>query len=162
MNRSINQRANTVFDISWLTSFLHDHKTAFWWIAVGSGFVFFASLILVPWLAVRIPADYFATNRRPRMQFADEHPLLRWTGLILKNIVGWILVLAGLAMILLPGQGLLTIAIGVVMLDFPGKHNLESKIIRQKPIAKSIHWLRKKAGVEPLQLDTRGDEDHIK
>lgn len=139
--------------MSELSLLLHDHKDAVWWIAVVSGFVFVGSLVLVPWLIVRIPTDYFAEKRRPKTPFADEHPVLRWTGLIIKNIIGVALVLAGLAMILLPGQGLLTIAIGVLLLDFPGKHNLEGKIIRRKPIAKSINWVRAKAGVPPLQLD---------
>ena len=79
--------------------------------------------------------------------------MLRWTGLIVKNLVGAGLVLAGLAMLLLPGQGLLTIAIGVLLIDFPGKHNLEGKIIRVSPVLKSINWLRRKAKVAPLELE---------
>ncbi len=140
-----------MFDLpSWL---LHEHKHAVWWVAAFSGLVFVGSLVLVPWLVVRIPTDYFAKPRRPRIPFADQHPVLRWTGLIVKNLVGAGLVLAGLAMLLLPGQGLLTIAIGVLLIDFPGKHNLEGKIIRVSPVLKSINWLRRKAKVAPLELE---------
>ena len=133
---------------------LHDHKEAIGWIAVFSGLLFVGSLFLVPWLVVRIPKDYFAKPRRPRTLFADEHPLLRWTGLIIKNLVGVSLVLAGIVMIILPGQGLLTIAIGVLLMDFPGKHNLEGKIIRIGPVFRSINWLRNKANVPPLVLES--------
>jgi hypothetical protein len=132
---------------------LHDNKEAMWWIAALSGVIFVGSLILVPWLVVRIPEDYFAKPRRPRTPFSDEHPLLRWTGLILKNILGVLLVVAGIAMLLLPGQGLLTVAIGILLLDFPGKHKLERKVIRIGPVRISINWLRNKANVPPLLLE---------
>lgn len=138
--------------MSFLTALLHEHKEAIWWIAAFSGLVFVGSLVVVPWLAVRIPADYFVTKHRPKLPFADRHRLLRWTGLIVKNLTGTLLVLAGIAMIFLPGQGLLTVAMGVLLIDFPGKHNLEGKIIRWHPVLKSINWLRGKAGVEPLQV----------
>lgn len=132
---------------------LHDHKEAMWWIAALSAVIFVGSLILVPWLAVRIPEDYFAKRRRPRTPFADTHPFLRWIGLILKNILGVVLVIAGIAMLILPGQGLLTVAIGILLMDFPGKHRMEKRIIRVGPVLKSINWLRNRANVQPLVLD---------
>ena len=63
------------------------------------------------------------------------------------------LILSGLAMLVLPGQGLLTIAIGLLFLNFPGKYKIEGKIIRMRPIHKSIAWLRRRAQVPPLNLD---------
>lgn len=135
---------------------LHDHKAALGWFAVLSGLIFVGSLILVPWLVVRVPEDYFAKRRRPRTHFADDHPLVRWIGLIVKNLVGGSLVLAGIAMLLLPGQGLLTIAIGVLLMNFPGKHKLEAKIIRISPVLRSINWLRNRANVPPLVLESDG------
>ena len=131
---------------------LQQHKHALGWIAVISGLVFVGSLFLVPWLAVRIPEDYFARPRPPRSPFADEHPQLRWIGLILKNLLGGLLFLSGLAMLLLPGQGLLTLAIGTMLLDFPGKFRLEAKIVRFGPVLKSINWLRRRSHAPPLQL----------
>ncbi len=132
---------------------LQEHREAIWWIAAFSGMVFIGSIIVVPWLVVRIPEDYFLPRKRPRLPFADQHPILRWTGLIIKNLAGGILVLAGLAMLLLPGQGLLTIVVGVLLLDFPGKHRLEGKIIRIGPVLKSVNWLRAKANATPLRLE---------
>lgn len=133
---------------------LHDHKQAMWWIAACSGLVFVGSLFLVPWLVVRVPEDYFVNPQRPRTLFADQHPLLRWTGLIIKNLAGVSFILAGIAMLVLPGQGLLTIAIGVLLMDFPGKHNLENKLIRMGPVLRSINWLRDKANVPRLVLES--------
>ena len=136
-----------------MSTLLQEHKEAIWWFAVFSGVIFVGSLLIVPWLIVRIPEDYFLPRSRPRLPFADRHPILRWTGLIIKNLFGAMLVVAGLAMLLLPGQGLLTIAVGVLLMDFPGKHHLEGKIIRTRPVSRSVNWLRKKAKVRPLRFD---------
>ncbi len=135
-----------------MTTFLHQHSQAIAWIAAFSGLVFVGTLLIVPWLVIRIPEDYFAGEPRPRLPFANQHPILRWTGLVLKNLLGAALALAGIAMLLLPGQGILTIAIGVLLIDFPGKHSLEGKLIRLRPIAKSVNWIRRKAQVDPLRL----------
>jgi hypothetical protein len=55
-------------------------------------------------------------------------------------------------MLLLPGQGLLTIFVGLGLLDFPGKRKLELGIIRLRGVRDSIDWLRHKANKEPLEI----------
>ena len=42
----------------------------------------------------------------------------------LRNAVGLVLVTAGLAMLVLPGQGIITLLVGIILMDFPGKHRL--------------------------------------
>jgi hypothetical protein len=139
-----------------MTTLLHEHKEMIWWIAAFSGAIFVGSLVSVPWLVVRIPDDYFASTHRPKTHFASEHPLLRWTVWTIRNLLGVALVLAGVAMLVLPGQGLLTLAVGVFLMDFPGKHRFERRVIRMPPIWRSIAWLRRKSRANPLLLD----EDH--
>ena len=73
--------------------------------------------------------------------------------LIGKNLLGGLLVLSGIAMLVLPGQGLLTIAMGLLLMDFPGKHRLERRIVRTRPVLRSINWLRRKAHKNPLKID---------
>ncbi len=135
-----------------MATFLRQYEGAIWWIALFSGVVFVGSLVVVPWLVVKIPDDYFVTRRRPKSKFADEHPLLRWTARIIKNLVGVILILGGIAMLLLPGQGLVTLVIGILLLDFPGKHRLERKLIAMPPVLKSINWMRQRRQASPLRL----------
>lgn len=136
-----------------MSTLLHDNKEVLWLIAALSGLMFVASLVFVPWLVVRIPHDYFLTPRRPRSPIADHHPVLRWVGLIAKNVTGCILLLAGIAMLLFPGQGMLTIAVGILLVDFPGKHRLERRIIRTRPVLRSVNWLRRKAHAQELVLE---------
>lgn len=66
--------------------------------------------------------------------------------LIAKNLVGLVLLIAGIAMLVLPGQGLLTIAVGLVLIDFPGKFRLERWLATRRPVWRSLNWLRKRAG----------------
>jgi len=129
---------------------MESQKILLGWVAFLSVVLFLGCLVIVPWLVARIPADYFDARRRPRTRFASLHPALRWSGLIAKNLMGGMLILAGLAMLVLPGQGLLTLAVGILLVDFPKKHQLERRMIRFPPILRSVNWLRKRAGVEPI------------
>ncbi len=79
---------------------------------------FVGSLIAIPWILVRLPQDYFC-ERHPRTWLKDHHPVLRFIALALKNFVGWILLLGGIAMLVLPGQGLLTILFGSASIGRP-------------------------------------------
>ena len=58
-----------------------------------------------------------------RRSLADwqRYPVLRPLLLIAKNLLGFVLIVAGIAMLVLPGQGLLTIVVGVVLMNFPGR-----------------------------------------
>ena len=77
--------------------------------------------------------------------------MLRPLYLIAKNILGFVLIIAGIAMLVLPGQGLLTIVVGVVLMNFPGKFRLERWLAMRAPIWRSLNWLRRKARRPELQ-----------
>src|SRR5919202_7066364 len=85
---------------------------------------FVGSLIAIPFILVRLPENFFDI-RVPRRWMEDHHPVLRVLGHVLKNLLGGIFVFAGFLMLFLPGQGVLTMLIGVTLLDFPGKRRLE-------------------------------------
>lgn len=110
---------------------------------------FIGSLIAIPFILVRLPADFFDI-RVPRPWMKDHHPVLRVIGHLVKNVVGAIFLLAGFLMLFLPGQGILTILIGISMLDFPGKRKLEAKMIGQPAVLNVINGMREKFGKPPL------------
>ena len=130
---------------------IEEHQAILWVLAVASVVVFVGSLLTMPALAVRIPADYFTHEKRPRSPWADQHPLIRWTLLIVKNVIGALFLLAGIAMLMLPGQGLLTMLIGFLMLDGPGKYRVEKWLVGRRHVLRSINWLRRRRGREPLR-----------
>lgn len=121
------------------------------WFALG-GFVltFVVSLVTVAVVIVRLPATYFREDYVSPL--AAQHPIVRWAGVIIKNVVGVVVVFVGLLLSLpgIPGQGLLTILIGVMLVDFPGKRRLERRLVLQPSVLAVINALRARFGKPPL------------
>jgi hypothetical protein len=114
---------------------------------------FVGTLLIVPILLSRMRADYFVGDQRPSAASMRLHPAVRWLARFAKNILGWFFVLMGVVMLVLPGQGVLTILIGIALLDFPGKRRLEKRIAMHGRIRRSIDWIRRRSGRPPLQFD---------
>jgi hypothetical protein len=68
------------------------------------------------------------------------------------------LILAGIAMLVLPGQGTVTILIGLALTNFPGKYALERRIASQPAVRATLNKIRGLAGCSPLRFQ---DEDEI-
>jgi hypothetical protein len=137
-----------------MLEWIRTHETLLWWLGASSVVTFVGTLVLVPWMVVRIPADYFAHRTRHKASWADQHPVIRWVLLIAKNLLGYVFILAGLAMLLLPGQGLLTLAVGIMLLDFPGKFEVERTFVSRGPVRRTINWLRVRAGRPELVFES--------
>jgi hypothetical protein len=114
---------------------------------------FIGSLIAIPFLLIRLPPDYF-DQRYPRTWMQAHHPLLRVSGLVLKNLAGIVFLFAGFLMLFLPGQGVLTMVIGLSLMDFPGKRALERKLVGQPAVLRTINKLREKFNRPPLTVTT--------
>ena len=112
---------------------------------------FVGSLIAIPFILVRLPTDFFDT-RVPRRWMENHHPILRLLGHLVKNVAGAIFLFAGFLMLFLPGQGILTMLIGVTMLDFPGKRKMEAKMIGQPAVLGTINNMRQQFGKPPLTI----------
>jgi hypothetical protein len=135
-----------------MLDWIRAHELLLGWLSVVSALMFVGSLAAVPWLVIRIPSDYFLHRRHLVDRWRPRHPLLRIALLAIKNFCGVVLVLAGVAMLVLPGQGILTILIGLMCLDVPGKFALERRLVRLPPVIGAINWLRTKANRPPLEL----------
>src|SRR5688572_27394414 len=85
-------------------------------IAAGAG-LFLGSIIIsaliVAIVIVKVPANYFSSHYQ-RDFMPNASWATRWGATILKNLIGVILILAGIVMLIGPGQGILTILIGLV------------------------------------------------
>jgi hypothetical protein len=135
------------FELSAWLSWLHDPMVLLA-IGVTTAALAVLSLLTLPLLLARIPADYFYGPRQPAPPGGA-----RWFGRLLKNALGVVLLLAGIAMLVLPGQGILTILVAFVLLDFPGKRRLEIRLIGRPRVLKTINHLRARTGHPPLELD---------
>ena len=75
---------------------------------------------------------------------------------ILKNVVAVVLLLAGVAMLVLPGQGVATILVGLLMMDFPRKKELQRRILSMPAILRTVNALRTRTGEPPLVVSDAG------
>lgn len=129
------------------------------WSKAFAGFGLFllsltVSTIAVAFVMIKIPPEYFSkTHKREFM--TDKPWLVRWGAVIAKNVLGVVLIGLGILLSLpgVPGQGFLTILLGLIMLDIPGKRPLEAKIISRPKVLSAINSLRAKYNKPPLILD---------
>jgi len=133
-----------------LLQYILSHENLVFWSLLISAITFVGTLLIVPALVCRIPVDYFSHTRREPTAWVEHHPIIRMVLLLAKNLFGYVVILMGIAMLVLPGQGLLTIIIGLMLINFPGKYHLERWLVSRKPILRSANWLRKKNGYEAL------------
>ena len=103
---------------------------------------------------VKVPPTYFSVHHQ-REFLPDRVWYIRYSAVIAKNILGVFLVLLGIVLSLpgVPGQGILTILLGLIMLDIPGKRPLEAKIIQRPTVLAAVNKLRSKYGKPPLIMD---------
>lgn len=123
-------------------------------IAVGfSALMIGASVAITAVVLVRVPADYFVSDKQP-LPLEGRAAWLRVGARILRNFAGLALVLLGLLLSLpgVPGQGLLTILLGLMLLDVPGKRRLEAAIVRRPGVHRAINKLRARFGRPPILL----------
>ena len=100
-----------------------------------------ASIVLVPRFLAKLPPNYLEKGEEPK------HSLpLR----IARNVLGAVLVTLGVAMLLLPGQGLLTLLVGLLLVDFPGKHELVRRLMSKPKVLSIVNKLRGRHGAGPL------------
>lgn len=142
-----------------MSAWLATNQALLGWLTAASVATFVISLVTLPWLVARIPADYFAHRRRHAAPLKQRHPVIRLLLLIGKNLLGTVLLAGGIVMLFLPGQGLLTMAMGLLLLDYPGKYALERRVVRQHSVLSGLNWLRARAGAQPLVIDHPDDAD---
>lgn len=110
------------------------------------------SLAAVTAVLVALPAGYFrgAETSAPW----PSAPLLRAVWRIGKNLLGLALVGLGLLLSLpgIPGQGLLTVLIGVILLDLPGKRGVERRLVARPAVLRTINRLRARFNRPPMEL----------
>jgi hypothetical protein len=137
----------------WLSSRLPAGWTG-WHVAVaGTAFAVASavvSLFAVGYVLARVPADYFVNpdTRRP----IDRHPVLKVLVILARNLLGYALIALGIVLSLpgVPGQGLLTVLMGVMLIDVPGKFRLERWLVTRRPVLAGVNKLRGKFGSPPL------------
>ncbi len=134
-----------------LSHSLNNYSDYLIYLAVGSIVLIIVSIILIPRIIALIPSDYFAYSKRSNQ--IKRFTFKSFVFACLKNLFGVFLIAAGILMLLLPGQGVLTILLGILIIDFPGKYKFEQYLIRKPAVLKSLNWIRRKQNMPDLYIN---------
>ena len=117
-------------------------------------FILIISVFMMVLIISFLPEDYFKSENRNLISSVQNsrYPLLKLLVLITKNFFGILLLLSGILMLVLPGQGILTIITGLVFMDYPGKYKFERKLLKQKGVINSINWIRSRLSKPSLKI----------
>ena len=135
-----------------VAEWLHHFEALGWAAGVGLGALFMLlSLGLGFAVVLWLPHDYFVrAPAEPHLR--QRHPILWVSLLIARNLLGLAVLLAGLvmAMPLVPGPGVFVALVGLGLLDFPGKHALQRRLLGERHILSSVNRIRARFGKASL------------
>jgi uncharacterized membrane protein len=133
----------------------HIHQAWVGGLSLLSVITFIATLLIIPMMVIKMPEEYFLYDKSHLKEFRRQHPIIRFFSVIFKNILGMVFIVAGVVMLILPGQGVLTILIGFTLVNFPRKRALERRVIQNQAVHKAVNWIRAKAGKPPVKVPER-------
>lgn len=112
--------------------------------------VFAAGMVSLPIIIGRLPDNFFVSDRKPWFRYLPKSLyLLVFTA---KNILGFLLFLLGVVMLFVPGQGLLTILVGLGTMNFPGKQRLIYRMLSFGRLRRVLNWIRRKRGAKEFSF----------
>lgn len=136
--------------MQWLT----EHEQLIAQIGNVSFVVLAITVVALPVVVMKLPEDYFVNETREPASQTRKHPILWAVISFAKNVLGVFLILVGIAMLVLPGQGTVTILIGLAISNFPGKYAIEQRIASQPAVGATLNKLRELTGTPPLLMPT--------
>ena len=127
-----------------LTEYYHN-ITTYLTQTLGPSFIFLSILLTTTAaIAYLLVISYVITHMSSSVTYVVK---------IAKVIIGFFLLLCGIVMLVLPGQGLITIVIGLSLIPFPGKIKIEQNLLSRQTVRSSLNWIRIKANKEPFIFD---------
>lgn len=130
------------------------HETLLYGLGAASFGLLVVTVLVVPLLVAVLPADEFLHERHHRPVGRKHGLAISVTLLVLRNLLGAVCVLLGIAMLVLPGQGLLTIFIGVLFLDFPGKRRIVLWSVSKPLVQRTLNWMRRRRRVLEFEFQS--------
>jgi hypothetical protein len=112
-----------------------------WFVSMGlSLLVSVIGILLVPHLCVRLPDDFLvgAPTQASFMRRA------------LRTAAGAFFVALGIALLVLPGPGIVSILVGLSLAEFPGKRRILRWFLARPRVLSAVNALRTKNGKPPL------------
>ena len=143
-----------MFDLAFIQpvlDWLDQHETTAALIAGGTFVLLILQLLSIPLILAALPTDYFVTEQRITPRWLRDRPALHLTLRILANVFGLIFIILGIIMLVAPGQGIISILVGLGLTDFPAKHHLQRRLAARQPVLKTMNWCRRLLKQPPLK-----------
>lgn len=121
------------------------------WIVLISALMFFGSIVLAWFFIVKMPTDYLTNDQSRVHTFRKKHPVAGAVLMVCKNVFGMLLVICGIIMLFIPGQGVLFIFLGLTLIDFPGKRRIIRRMFKWRNTLKVINRIRRQSNQPPLE-----------
>ena len=134
-----------------ISNVISDYGHWLGYLALASIVFLILSILLIPKMIAFIPSNYFSHSYR--LSRHQPFTISRLCVSIIKNLLGAVLLISGILMLVLPGQGILTMLAGLLLLNFPGKYKLERYLIKKPAILASLNWIRRKQNVPELVVE---------
>ena len=132
--------------LSALKDWVQQNESLLRFLGTASLVVLAVTVLALPVIVAALPEDYFVRSRPERD--SKRSAIVA----IVRNLVGAVLVLAGIGMLILPGQGALTILVGLTFMSFPGKQAFVRRIASSHGVGKTLNHIRAIAGRPPLLI----------
>jgi len=126
------------------------------WTGLASFAMFVVGLVATGYVLLRLPVDFFTNALAPNPKRRFKHPALHYTWCVVRNVLGAGLVVAGIVMLVTPGQGLLTLVVGLMLVDFPGKRRASLKLIRRGYLIEGANRWRARYGRPAFEVPEEG------
>ena len=119
-------------------------------IPAGTIVITLATFATISMLLISLPSDYFT---RKKHGSRIKNPILRLFLYFLKNVCGIVFLGVGFILLFMPGPGVLSLLVGVILCEFPGKKRIERKIIERPLVLSTINRIRARYNRPLIVLD---------
>jgi hypothetical protein len=127
-----------------------------WWSTVIGTAVFFVMLLVLPLLAIRLPADYLQRKSTARLEWSGLRSVARSAGIILRNALAYVMIAGAIPLLVLPGPGITLLFVGMLLADFPYKRRMVHWMLQHGTVHRLINDIRRRAQRAPLVVPTDG------
>ena len=129
-----------------VANLVDQHSELLWVVGIASVALLAGTALLVPLIIILLPEDIFIREPPPWRKRRDRRLILHLISATVRNLIGLCLLVAGILMLFTPGQGVLTIVLALVLIDFPGKRALVDRAARNPRVMAAANRVRRWAG----------------
>lgn len=136
--------------LEYIRNFYFEYEAVFRAVALGSLAFFLLTPILAPAAIVLMAPDALVRHRIRLRDRRKSLAVLYLAWHLIKNVLGIGLMGLGFLLLFMPGQGLLTIFIGVLLTDLPGRRKMLIRLLGSGKIRPVVDRLRERYRREAL------------